>query len=87
MRPARVITLALVILWGLFVPIAMASGLCAMMGVSCEGPCGASLAPSVPTAPTATGLVTSTFLTSQPAAPSLEQAVPEPPPRSLLSAA
>ena len=84
MGHARVITLPLVLLLVVFMPIAMATGLCAMMGASCEGPCGASLTTSAPTAPTATGIVTRTFVASSPAAPTFEQAVPEPPPRPLL---
>lgn len=84
MGSARVITLAAVLLWGLFMPIAMATGLCAMMGASCEGPCGASLTPSAPTTPAATGLVTRTFVASPATSPTFELAVPEPPPRRLL---
>ena len=65
------IAVLVVVLWGLFVPVAMAVDHCAAMNGMCEGPCGAS---STVTAPT---VLPSTDLVSRaPSAPA--QAAPQP---------
>src|SRR5437870_4803988 len=52
-----VVAIATVLVWGFVIPMAMAAGLCTMMGALCEGPCGATLAASGPTGPVAIDLV------------------------------
>ena len=51
------IVAAVVLLWGVFVPVALAADHCAAMNGMCEGPCGASCAAAGPTVPAFTGLV------------------------------
>jgi hypothetical protein len=78
MKRLRVaVAIALVVLWGLFVPVAMAADHCAAMNGMCEGPCGASCTVTAPAVPAFTDLVSrapSTLLpaTPQPVHPTLE---------------
>ena len=82
-----VVAIAIVLVWGLVMPMAMAAGLCTMMGALCEGPCGATLAAFGPTAPVAIELVGRAAAAPVPIAPAFERAVPEPPPRSVFPSA
>ena len=77
-----VVAVATVLVWGLLMPMAMAAGFCTMMGALCEGPCGATLATSGPTAASPTDVVGRASPTPAPIAPAFERAVLEPPPRS-----
>ena len=82
-----VVAIATVLLWGFVMPMAMAAGLCTMMGALCEGPCGATLAASGPTAPVAIDLIGPASTAPVPTAPAFERAVPEPPPRAVFPSA
>jgi hypothetical protein len=81
------LVVGLVLVWGLFVPVAMAADHCAAMNYMCEGPCGAStpaVAPSVPAMTGVVGLVTSA---PAPAVPQIDRPGVEPPPKSLALSA
>jgi hypothetical protein len=85
MQSLRVaLVVVVVLLWGLFVPTAMAADHCAAMSGMCEGPCGASSTVTAPTVPTLIGLVGRAPSAAVPAAPQPERLTPEQPPRSLL---
>lgn len=81
-RPAVVLTIVLIS--GLFVPVAMASSDCLMMSAMCEGPCGALVAVSAPTAPRTVLLVSDAPSAEAPAVPESEAFVLEPPPEPPL---
>ena len=77
------VAVVVVLLWGIFVPMAMAADHCAAMSGMCEGPCGASSTVAGPTVPASTGLVSRAPSMPLPAA--LQTAPPtlELPPKSL----
>jgi hypothetical protein len=81
MRVAVVVVLLLV--WGAFIPVAMAVDHCAAMGGMCEGPCAASATATPPVMPTATDLVSHAPVEPVPPVPQLELSSLEPPPKSL----
>jgi hypothetical protein len=85
MKSLRVaVTVVLILVWGMFVPAAMAADHCAMMNFMCEGPCGASSPASAPTVPAFIGLVSRAPLAAPPAVPEFERAALEPPPKPLV---
>jgi hypothetical protein len=85
MQSVRVaLVVVVVVLWGLFVPAAMAADHCAAMSGMCEGPCGASSTVTAPALPTLTGLVGRAPAAVVPVAPQPERSTPEQPPRSPL---
>jgi len=86
-RGNAVVAIATVLVWGFVMPMAMAAGLCTMMGALCEGPCGATLTASGPTGPVAIDLVGRASTAPVPPAPTFERAVPEPPPRAVFPSA
>ena len=79
MKGLRVaVAVVIVVLWGFFVPLAMAVDNCAAMSGMCEGPCGASSTAVAPTVPGFTDLVHRALspplpATPQPAHPTLER--------------
>ena len=85
MNERRVVILAVLLAWVMLGPVAMAFGACGVMGLSCEGPCGASscVTGDLPLAglslveSSATGLPDQNWAARSPAAP-------EPPPKSAL---
>jgi hypothetical protein len=88
MRGARiVITIVVLLLWGLFVPVAMAADHCAAMSGMCEGPCGASSTATAPTVPAPAGLVGRASSMALPAVPQLAPPPLELPPKSLALSA
>jgi hypothetical protein len=83
MRRLRIaLTVVLILVWGAFVPLVMATDHCGMMGAMCEGPCGASCTVTAPDAPAFAGLVGLASLTPVPAVPASERPAPERPPKS-----
>jgi hypothetical protein len=83
MKALRVaVAVAVVLLWGVFVPAAMAADHCAAMGGMCEGPCGASSTAAAPTVPAFTHLVSPTLAAPAPAVPRPDRSTLEPPPKS-----
>jgi hypothetical protein len=76
------VAVVVVVLWGLFVPVAMAADHCAAMNGMCEGPCGASSTVTAPTVPGFTDLVSRAPSAPVPATPQPAQPTLEPPPRS-----
>jgi hypothetical protein len=87
MRGRRVVALVLVLVWGVFVPAAMAADHCAAMSGMCEGPCGASSTVAAPTVPAFTGLVGRAPSLAPPTVPQPERSTPEQPPKSLVISA
>jgi hypothetical protein len=85
LRAALVVVL--IVIWGLFVPMAMAADHCAAMNYMCEGPCGASAPATAPTAPAIIGMVSLVGSTPVPAMPQIDRPAPEPPPKSLVLSA
>lgn len=81
MRAAVVVMLLLV--WGVFVPMAMAADHCAAMGGMCEGPCAASATVTPPAVPTAIYLLSRAPAEPAPPILQLELSCLEPPPKSL----
>jgi hypothetical protein len=81
------VTIVLALVWGLFVPVAMAVDHCAAMGGMCEGPCGASSTVATVTVPADTDLVTRAPSVIAPTVPQFERAVLELPPKSLAPSA
>jgi hypothetical protein len=77
-----VVTIAIVLLWGLFVPVAMAVDHCAAMGGMCEGPCGASSTVTAPSLLAFAYIVSRAASPASPAAPQPEQPTLELPPKS-----
>ena len=77
------VTVILLLVWGVFVPVAMAADHCAAMGGMCEGPCGASSTASAPTVPAFTGLVSRAPSMAAPAVPQSDRPAIERPPKSL----
>jgi len=77
------VAVLVVLLWGVFVPIAMAADHCAAMSGMCEGPCGASSTVVGPTVPASTGLVSNAPSVSLPAVPQVAPPTLELPPKSL----
>jgi hypothetical protein len=79
-------TLAVVLLlvWGLFVPVAMAADHCAAMNYMCEGPCGASAPATPPTVPAIIGVVSLVRSAPVPAEPQIDRPAVEPPPKPLV---
>jgi hypothetical protein len=77
------VVLMLVLVWGVFVPMAMAADHCAAMGGMCEGPCAASVTVTPPVVPAATYLVRRAPVESAPPILQLELSCLEPPPKSL----
>jgi hypothetical protein len=82
LRAALVVVLLLV--WGLFVPVAMAADHCAAMNYMCEGPCGASAPATAPTVPAVIGLVSLVRSAPAPAVPKIDRPAVEPPPKPLV---
>jgi hypothetical protein len=82
-----VLAVVLILVWGLFVPVAMAADHCAAMNYMCEGPCGASTPATAPTVATATGLVSLVRSAPAPAVPQIDRPAVEPPPKSLVLSA
>lgn len=78
-----VLVVVLVLVWGLFVPVAMAADHCAAMNYMCEGPCGASAPAAAPTVPAIIGLVSLVRSAPAPALPQIDRPAVEPPPKSL----
>jgi hypothetical protein len=88
MKGVRVaVTVAVVLLWGLFVPLAMAVDHCAAMSGTCEGPCGASSTVTGPTVPVFTALVSRAPSVPVPAVPKPARPALEQPPKSLALSA
>ncbi|HEU4367841.1 MAG TPA: hypothetical protein VFV05_06360 [Methylomirabilota bacterium] len=88
MKGVRVaVAVAVVLLWGLFVPMAMAADHCAAMSGMCEGPCGASSTVTAPTVPASIGLVSHALPAPVPAVPQVERPTLELPPKSLTLSA
>jgi hypothetical protein len=81
------IGVALILVWGLFVPVAMAADHCAAMNHMCEGPCGASASATAPTVPAVIGLVSLVGSTLVPAVPQIDRPAQEPPPKSFVLSA
>ena len=81
------VTVAIVLLWGLFVPVAMAVDHCAAMGGMCEGPCGASSTVTAPSVPAFAHVVCLAASPPSPAAPQPDQPTLELPPKSLALSA
>jgi len=77
------VAVLVVLLWGVFVPIAMAADHCAAMSGMCEGPCGASSTVAGPTVPASTGLVSNAPSVPLPAVPQVAPPTLELPPKSL----
>ena len=77
------VTVILLLVWGVFVPVAMAADHCAVMGGMCEGPCGASSTVSAPTMPVSTDLVSRAPSMPAPAVPHSDRPAIERPPKSL----
>ena len=67
-----------VIVWGLFVPVAMASSDCMAM---CDGPCGASAHIVTPVAPPVIALVTPAYAEPVQSTFAIDPRSPEPPPK------
>ena len=63
------VVVIVILLWGVFVPVAMAADHCAAMSGMCEGPCGASSTVTGPTVPAFTGLVSRAPSVPLPAVP------------------
>jgi hypothetical protein len=82
-----VVVVVLIVLWGLWVPAAMAADHCAAMSGMCEGPCGASCTVTGPTVPAWTGLVSRALSRPLPALPQPVPLTLEPPPRPLAPSA
>ena len=77
------VAVVLLLVWGVFVPVAMAADHCAAMGGMCEGPCGASSTVSAPTVLAFTGLVSRAPSMPAPAVPHSDSPALERPPKSL----
>ena len=77
------VTVVLLLVWGMFVPVAMATDHCAAMGGMCEGPCGASSTVSAPTVPASTDIVSRALSMPVPAVPHSERPALERPPKFL----
>ena len=77
------LTVVLLLVWGMFVPVAMAADHCAAMGGMCEGPCGASSTVSAPTVPASTDVVSRAPSMAAPAVPHSDRPAIERPPKSL----
>lgn len=82
-----VVTLLVILVWGLFVPFAMAADHCAAMGSMCEGPCGASSTATAPAVPAYTVLVSAAPSNPVPVVPQSDRTTLEPPPKSLVHSA
>jgi hypothetical protein len=80
-------TLLVILVWGLFVPFAMAADHCAAMGSMCEGPCGASSTATAPAVPGYTVLVSRAPSMPAPAVPQSDRSTLEPPPKLLVHSA
>jgi hypothetical protein len=78
------VVLLLLLVWGAFVPLAMAVDHCAAMGGVCEGPCAASATVTSPVVPAATELVSRAPVEPGLPVAQLEPSSLEPPPKSLL---
>jgi hypothetical protein len=79
-----VLAVVLVLVWGLFVPAAMAADHCVAMNYMCEGPCGASAPATAPTVPSVIGFVSLVRSAPVPAVPQIDRPAVEPPPKSLV---
>ena len=77
------VTVVLLLVWGMFVPVAMAADHCAAMGGMCEGPCGASSTVSAPTVPVSTDVVSRAPSMPAPVVPYCERPALERPPKLL----
>ena len=77
------VTVILLLVWGVFVPVAIAADHCAAMGGMCEGPCGASSTVSAPTVPPSTDLVSRAPSMPAAAVPHSDRPALERPPKSL----
>ena len=82
-----VVALILLLVWGAFVPLAMALDHCAAMGGLCEGPCAASVTVTVPAVLTASLLLSRAPADAAQTVPQLLLSSLEPPPKSLPSSA
>lgn len=81
------VVVVVVLLWGLFVPVAMAADHCAAMSGMCEGPCGASSTVAGPTVPAFSGLVSRAPSVPLPAVPQPVPPTLELPPKSFALSA
>lgn len=81
------VVVVVVLLWGVFVPVAMAADHCVAMSGMCEGPCGASCTVVGPTVPAFTGLVSRAPSVPLPAVPQPAPPTLELPPKSLVLSA
>ena len=73
------IVILTVLVWGLFVPVAMASSDCMAM---CDGPCGASAQiVTAPIAPPVIALVTPAYADPVQSTLAIDPRTPEPPPK------
>ena len=88
MRGLRaVLAIVIAVVWGVFVPAAMAADHCAAMNYMCEGPCGASAPAAAPDVPAFTDLVSDAVAGPAPVVPQSERSALEPPPRPLVLSA
>ena len=81
------VAIVVVLLWGVFVPVAMAADHCAAMSGMCEGPCGASSTVAGPTVPASTDLVSRAPSLPLPAVPQAAPPALELPPKSFALSA
>jgi hypothetical protein len=73
------VAVVVIFVWGLFVPVAMASSDCMAM---CEGPCGVSAnIVSAPTVPPVIALVSPVYGEAVPSTAAIDPRSPEPPPK------
>jgi hypothetical protein len=86
-RVRAALVVVLILVWGLFVPVAMAADHCAAMNYMCEGPCGASAPATAPTVRTVIGFVSLVRSAPVPAVPQIDRPALEPPPKPLVLSA
>ena len=78
-RVRLAVVIVTVLVWGLFVPVAMASSGCMAM---CDGPCGASAQiVAAPVAPPVIALVTPVYTDPVQSTLAIDPRSPEPPPK------
>ena len=87
-RRGPVETVFMLALWVVVVPLAMAFGPCATMGMPCEGTCSATFSPTERADPASRMPLVATVAEpgmAEPSSPSLK--VPQPPPKFLFASA